>query len=620
MRTSIAWGVFVSLTTELLGAFNVIGRPAIIAVWLTAVAVLLMMHRFTGTYLPTQWPRLPKSPLIGIAVLMCAVLLLIAWCAPPNTWDALSYHMPRVMHWIQAGNLDHYPTGNLRQLWNAPWSEYAFLHFHVLAGSDRFANLVQWFAMAGSLIVAGSIANRLTGSAAARDLAVILVVTLPTGLLQATGPQNNYIVAFWLLCAMHLILNFGRSERPRRRDVLSFAAAAALAVATKPIAWFWIAGLSIWCLAAVGRRSWRAAGALVAYCTLVTIALNGPLWLRNYRLFGSPLSPTEYNVHNSKLTNDEMSPRLFASNLVRNLSLHFGTLIPGANERVEGVVAELHRRLQVDPNDRRITTNIFQIPSGRANEDVAGSPLHVLLALIGFAAVLARRSLRRNAPFMALTFVCVLGAILFLLLLRWQPWGTRIQLPGLVLTMVATAVAIGGGSLSVSKSRRFLRRGVAAMISASVVIASLPALLLSTQRPLLPWSRSVLFLPRETQLSWHSGATKPMNDLIQRLRQSGSDRIALMLGPDDPEYLLWVGLAPTGRGAALFHINVENQSRVCNASDLVPDAVFFGPFFLGKGAQRAYSARGWSIEYGGRFAVAFPPREASAHETAGEAP
>lgn len=606
VRASLAWGVFVSLTTELLGAFSAIGRPAIIAVWLAAVAVLLMMHRFTGTYLPTSWPRLPKSPLIGIAVLMCAALLLIAWCAPPNTWDTLTYHMPRVMHWIQSGSLAHYPTGILRQLWNAPWSEYVFLNFHVLAGTDRFANLVQWFAMTGSLITAGSITLQLSRNTAARDWVIILIVTMPTGMLQATGTQNSYVTTFWLLCALHIILRIGDSVQPRMSDIVCFALAAALAIATKPIAWFWVAGLAIWCLASVGRRSLRSAAGLVASCVLATLILSGPLWLRNYQLFGAPLAPRQYDVHNPKLTVDAMTPRLFASNLTRNLSLHCGTLIPGANELVERTVANVHRLLRVSPNDPRTTDHAFRVSSGKANEDEAASPLHVLLAIFGVGAVFARPSLRRNRRLLCLSLVCLLGVILFLTVLRWQPWATRLQLPGLVLTMVIAAIAGGGGSARRGSASPAQRRP-AMFIRAVFIVASLPALLSSTQRPLLPWPRSVLNLSRVSQLRWHSDVSDPLDDLFARLRENGSRRIGLALGPNGPEYLFWAALAPTGKEVMLFHVDVENQSRVCASVDPAPDAVVLGPYFLKKGAHQAYRARGWSVVRDGRFAVAFPP-------------
>ena len=95
-----------------------------------------------------------------------AVTGAIALLAPPNTWDSMTYHMPRVAHWSQAGSVAHYPTHILRQLWLGPWARSSrSLHLYLLTGGDRLANLVQWLAFAGC--VAGSGDRRPASSAAA---------------------------------------------------------------------------------------------------------------------------------------------------------------------------------------------------------------------------------------------------------------------------------------------------------------------------------------------------------------------------------------------------------------------------------------------------------------------
>ena len=71
----------------------------------------------------------------------------------------MSYHMPRVMHWIQNQNVDFYPTSTTRQLYVSPFSEYVILHLQLIVNGDRLANLVQWFSMFGSLIGVSLIAR-----------------------------------------------------------------------------------------------------------------------------------------------------------------------------------------------------------------------------------------------------------------------------------------------------------------------------------------------------------------------------------------------------------------------------------------------------------------------------
>lgn len=52
-----------------------------------------------------QFPRwLVPAALVVSATL--AVRLVLAWTAPPDGWDALGYHLPFVVRWMQQGSLD----------------------------------------------------------------------------------------------------------------------------------------------------------------------------------------------------------------------------------------------------------------------------------------------------------------------------------------------------------------------------------------------------------------------------------------------------------------------------------------------------------------------------------
>src|SRR6185369_10694518 len=53
--------------------------------------------------------------LIGVIGFILCATLATALLYPPNTWDSMTYHMPRVMHWITNANIGFYPTANSRQ-------------------------------------------------------------------------------------------------------------------------------------------------------------------------------------------------------------------------------------------------------------------------------------------------------------------------------------------------------------------------------------------------------------------------------------------------------------------------------------------------------------------------
>src|SRR5262245_35403163 len=147
---------------------------------------------------------LPFSLLLPIGFIV-SLTGLIALVAPPNTYDSMTYHLGRVVHWIQNHDVRPYPTNIDRQLYNPPWAEFAISHFHILSGGDRLANAVQWLSMLGSIVGVSLIAKQLGGSWDCQVLASLVALCLPMGILQASSTQNDYVVTFWLVCFAYYV-------------------------------------------------------------------------------------------------------------------------------------------------------------------------------------------------------------------------------------------------------------------------------------------------------------------------------------------------------------------------------------------------------------------------------
>jgi len=81
--------------------------------------------------------------------------------SPPNVWNAMEYHLPRITMWMSNRGVDFFPTPDYAQLIWGPWAEYAMMHMHLLWGGDRFVNLVEFFSLLGSVIGVSLIAKML---------------------------------------------------------------------------------------------------------------------------------------------------------------------------------------------------------------------------------------------------------------------------------------------------------------------------------------------------------------------------------------------------------------------------------------------------------------------------
>src|SRR5262249_2538151 len=144
-----------------------------------------LRHGTLGRLAPTISSPLLNGLLAGV-VIIAATTGFIALVAPPNTWDSLTYHMSRVMHWAQNRSVSHYPTHIQRQLHHTPWAEFAILHLQLLSGNDRFANTVQWFAMLGSVTGVSLIAKQVGADARGQIFSAVIAATIPMGILQAS--------------------------------------------------------------------------------------------------------------------------------------------------------------------------------------------------------------------------------------------------------------------------------------------------------------------------------------------------------------------------------------------------------------------------------------------------
>src|ERR1700739_2550624 len=155
--------------TEALSIFRALSLRGVAISWLAICVFGLILLAGLGRH-EGQRPQEVKQPnptvLDGVsrALLMAVVFLVFivgvtALVAPPNLWDAMEYHLPRVIMWTSNHSVQFYPTPDDAQLLRAPWAEYAMLHTYLLWGSDRFVNMVEFFSFIGSLVGVSLIAK-----------------------------------------------------------------------------------------------------------------------------------------------------------------------------------------------------------------------------------------------------------------------------------------------------------------------------------------------------------------------------------------------------------------------------------------------------------------------------
>jgi hypothetical protein len=346
------------------------------------------------------------------------------------------------------------------------------------------------------------------------------------GALQATSTQNDYATAFWLVSFAYFVVLAGR--RPLRPDEqVCMLLAFGVGCLTKGTFCAFGLPFAAWYARTVFRR--HGAGSSVRQVALLAgaaLLFNAGLWARNVATFGGPLGSDRIVAERTNLRDPSLGR--WAAVLVANSSLNLATPLDRATEYVEGIVLRLYALLGVDPDDYRLV-------SLWNHEDVAGSPLH--LALILATTVLVFRSSRTEEWWLSLQYVLALlaGYVLHAVLLDWQPYGSRFQLPFFSTwgAVVATVVSAWAGERMVT------------WFSRGLLLLALPWVLFNRTRPVIgipPWTMtgSVFTISREEVLfaSW-PGLRAPFTGAVNRIEASECREVGLRIDSHDPEYMLW---------------------------------------------------------------------------------
>lgn len=585
---AVGWGVLVVVITESLSLFEGFAAVPVALSWtvvlLAGGGILVRLRRKprnAASFGPARPGFLTEraSPIAGWlaagAVVPLGGVLLVALLGAPNNGDSMSYHLPRVMHWIQNGSVDHYSSWIPRQLYQPPMAEFVVAHFQLLYGSDRLAGLVQWFSLAGSGLAASLIAARLGAGAAGQALAGVFVVTLPMGVLQGMTAQNDLVLAFWLTAGTSFALEAFREPRDTIAwtSVLPLAVCLGLAVLTKATGYLFGLPLFVGVVALALRRHGGRGLRVLLVCTVVVLLLNGGHYLRNTAAFGHPLMPEDLPF---PYLNRALTPATLTSNVVRNLALQAATPFKVVNDGIVRSVEVLHEGMNLSVSDRRVTWRHteFGVSTKWADENLASNPLHLVLILLAGLAVAFKRKVRWSGAPVLLGVGIGAAFLLFCVFLQWQPWHSRLHLPLLIATAPLVAVWLEGAA----SSRSAGAVGFVLLIVAAVVVV------FNASHPMVGESGNLFATPRTAAyFTNRPGLRKAYGDLADRVSSSSCRRLGLMLRLEDWEYPLWILLddfregrgrivhvPPPGEASSPSYVT-EEPTVVCRIVCTLPD-------------------------------------------------
>ena len=201
-QTSYAWSlIFLAFALALLcGKTNFLRPKAFF------YPICFLKRLRENLFKPSSW-----LPLLFVFVAFLSLAGGILY--PPSNYDALSYRLPRILHWLDAGHWRWIDTPNTRQNYSAPGFEWLMAALLVFFKTDRLFFFINWisFLLMPSLIFR---TFRLAGIAAKSCWWWMWLLPLGYGyVLQSGSIGNDAFATVYALASVCFVLSADKKEK-----------------------------------------------------------------------------------------------------------------------------------------------------------------------------------------------------------------------------------------------------------------------------------------------------------------------------------------------------------------------------------------------------------------------
>ena len=442
----IIFSILSSFIVENYSLFYLLNRPFIIITFILICLGLIYLHvmknRNINYYFKeslysfnSNWKPLSNTKKTLLILLsLCLILIFFQGVLyPPNNWDSMTYHLPRVIHWLQNNSVLNFPTNITRQIYSPPFSEYLITLSNLSEASDYFNNSIQWFYYVGLALVVYLTLRELNINKTFLFFSIIFTLSIPEGILESSSTQNDVIHAFFLICSLYFGIRFIKLSNYFNAVFLGLSAG--LALLSKIIAYFYVPPLIFVIILPVLITFFKTKQTNLIYklgsIALIILLVNLNFTLRKLH-FTHTISGTTKDIEDG-MTFDKYGAKLLFSTSIKNICLHADPFFVGnlGNQIAEKV----HLIINQDINEKG--TNIFDykfnvVQNWKNHEDSQPNFIHTILFLIS-TLVYIYYLLSKKIKLLSFSTM-ILGIIVFQFLflntiIRWEPWNTRIHTP-----------------------------------------------------------------------------------------------------------------------------------------------------------------------------------------------
>ena len=439
IKAFLAISLISYLLVEVLSFNNQLSYTSISIAWgIVALGMgIFLWKNHTNIHFPTiSFKTIEKKYqwlLIFGFVFVLLPLLLLSIFIPPNNWDSLAYHLPRIEHWIQNKNIYPYPTNLIRQIITPPFSEYVLLQLRILSGNDWFLNLLQYCSLIGVLFIATQLFQFLKINYKGQILLCCVLISLPMLIFQSTTTQTDLLSAFYLLA--FILFSYLFVQDNVKESFVYLVIALSIGILTKYTIAIFALPFILYIIYHVLKQKNLSLLIFTSTSSVIIAAIVlAPFLYRNYLSFGS-LTGNEY--FGASMSNAKISLAYTISNSVKNIADFISVPVNGFNHLMLFLIYKIHLLIGITVNDKGANWNEMNfIINNHLNEDSAGSLLHFIIFITSL--VLLFRS--KDKKWAVLYIVGLLITFfIYSSIFRYSPWNNRLFLPLTLLFMLASS-------------------------------------------------------------------------------------------------------------------------------------------------------------------------------------
>jgi len=447
IKAFIGIAFFSYLTCEILSIFNVFSFNYVLITCLLINGIIIYLNKekiklnvFNIFFQKITIPKQERNILYFIFFLIFLPLLLLAIFIPPNNWDSMAYHLPRVEHWIQNKNIYPYPTNIVRQVLTSLLSEYIIANFQILSSTDAFSNLVQFASFIFIICLGTLIFSVLKINYKGQLFLLLTLLSLPMMLFQATTTQTDLLASFFFLSFILFGLLIIQSDDNFKSNFIFLSLSLTLGILTKYHIAIFAAPIVIYLLFDLIKKNNNKNTIFAVLVSVLTIAvILVPLFARNIYFFGS-ITGKDLFDENATIVNSTISIQNMLSNNFKHIVDFISIPINGYNNLLFSLNHTLHNIIGVSENmpGNNWAGEPFII-NNYLNEDTAGSIIHAVLIILSLFLVFKSN---QKTKLLLLFAYCFIAFSLYGLMFRYTPFDIRLLTPVLLFMIIISTYII----------------------------------------------------------------------------------------------------------------------------------------------------------------------------------